>query len=125
MNDKSAQSGFSLVETLVALAIIALALPAFYRTVANAYRASAASQLQDTALQLARSQLDKAIADENLKPGIMEGMGDNGIGWRLSVASLDPDNPVSFTYWLTLETVSSTGGQLVKLETVKIGRRTQ
>lgn len=58
----SQQSGFSLVEVLVAFAILALTMTALYQTAGTGIRAYDASARTEQAVLLAQSQMDRIVA---------------------------------------------------------------
>jgi hypothetical protein len=123
---RSSEGGFGLAEALVALIILTLALPACYRAMAGALRASAGVKIHEAALSLARTQLDSLGADGQMQEGTFEGSYSNGLLWRLTSSGLSAngnDTRVSSrAYWMVLEVFDRSGKRLVKLETAKLAR---
>lgn len=126
--DASSDSGFGLVEAIVALAIIAGGLAAFCQATGNAYRTAARLKINAAALAIARSHLDLLGQDGALEAGVTTGRYGNDLPWRLTVSALLPGNSdtasASRPYWLMLETFDRRGAPLVKLETAKLMRET-
>jgi type II secretory pathway pseudopilin PulG len=123
-DNQSSEAGFGLIEAIVALVIISVALPAFYKAMSGAYRASVKVRLNGAALMLSRSKLDAIVVDPSLQPGTSDGSYANGLLWRLTVSALSTDQGTApkgtHPYWLVLETLDARGRPLVKLETIKL-----
>jgi len=122
----SAQSGFSLIEAVVALAIASFAFSTLYQTVGGAVRAAARVQVHEAALVLTRAHLDSLGADGILQVGDSDGTYSDGLRWRLSVTSLSSGALISADrqgpFWIVLETYDRSGVSLIRLETAKIAR---
>lgn len=58
--------GFTLIETLVALAILAVLLVAFYETMGTGFRTLDRAALIDEAVSIAQSELDRAVAQRRI-----------------------------------------------------------
>ena len=140
---RKAEAGFSLVEVIVALAIVALGLAAFSRAISGSYRAAQRTKLQEIAISHAQSHLDLLGVDEPLAGGQTAGKYSDNMPWRLTIAALtsgnrnrdDPDaDPAQSRpaeqgdnarpFWVVLETFDLQGVALVKLETAKVIRVT-
>lgn|GEM_PF-4571029 len=122
--DSSSESGFGLMESLVALAIIAFALPAFYKAMSTAYKASSQVKLHEAALGVSRTKLDALVTQDLLEQGTTDGAYGNGLLWRLSVLAISRNQAAPANgkrpYWLVLETFDRAGRPLLKLETIKL-----
>lgn len=70
----SHEAGFSLVEALIALAIIATMTAAFVGTVGQDARMSAAADQRASAALVARSALDRALAGDPAADGEIAGL---------------------------------------------------
>lgn len=125
---RSRESGFTLLEVIVAMAIASMALATIYQTIGGGMRASArVKALQSVTIQ-ARTHLDALGSDGTLKSGTSTGAYENGIRWRLGVTDLSTkiaDANALKPYWITLDTFDKTGATLFKLETAKIAREAQ
>jgi general secretion pathway protein I len=117
--------GFTLIEVLVAFAILAFTLAAAYGVFADASRAVASGERYGVALALAESRLaeiDAAPADET-----WEGAGEfNGTHrWRVETRAL-PDSPAGRDQFepvvVTVTVTWETGGP-VALETIRLRQR--
>jgi len=117
--------GFTLIEVLVAFAILAFTLAAAYGVFADASRAVASGERYGMALALAETRLaeiDAAPADET-----WDSAGEfNGTHrWRVETRAL-PDSPagkVQFEPVVVTVTVTWESGGPVMLETVRLRRR--
>jgi len=118
------EGGFTLIETLVALAIMAIAMGAFYSSMTLSYRAANQVKLHQVALAMARSHLDSIKRESSIEPGSSSGTYVNGLQWRLKIEALAPDSSRPSTsaqpYRVFLEAFDPHGGSLVRLETVKL-----
>ena len=79
-------AGFSLIETLVALAIAGLAVTAIAGAFGAGLLGYRASEATATALSLAEGQIAAVSAGNALAPGQSEGMFAGRFHWRLTVA---------------------------------------
>ncbi|MBV9863383.1 MAG: prepilin-type N-terminal cleavage/methylation domain-containing protein [Alphaproteobacteria bacterium] len=82
-------AGFSLIEVLVALAILGLALGAVAAVFGNGLLADRAVGDVDTALAVAQQRLEAAGVTEPLRTGNSEGVFAGRYQWRLAVAPYD------------------------------------
>jgi general secretion pathway protein I len=85
-SDRAGAAGFSLVEVLVALAIVGLTLAATATVFSTGLLGHTAASDFDTALALAEEKLDAAGADEPLRPSSANGVFAGRFRWRLVVA---------------------------------------
>jgi prepilin-type N-terminal cleavage/methylation domain-containing protein len=117
-------AGFSIIECLVALTVIAIGLSAFTQAVSNSTRAAARLKLSTAALTSARSHLDAVGRTGPLEDGVFTGRYANDLPWRLTVSALAagprPPAPGAQPFWVVVETFDRRGVRLLKLETAKI-----
>ena len=96
--NRTVARGFSLLELLVAVAVLAMSLAMLYKAAGGVLQTSSAVQMQQTAAQVAQSLLNSR---DYLPPaGWHENGSDAGIDWSASsvpvpdVSSSTPANPV-------------------------------
>jgi prepilin-type N-terminal cleavage/methylation domain-containing protein len=77
------QDGFTLVEIVVALAILALCLSVLLRTISDALWHTSEAEAQAEAASMARSLLAQAGGTVPLRDGETAGQLDSGFRWRL------------------------------------------
>ncbi len=87
-----AQAGFTLVEIIVALAILALCLGVILPALSDALRRTGEAEAQAEAASLARSLLAEAGSAVPLSDGEAAGQFDNGFRWRLQVSPYGASN---------------------------------
>ena len=88
------QRGFTLMEIIVALAILAVALTALMQAFSGGLRAATASERQAAATLIARSLLERIGRDVPLVPGERSGLTDDGYRWLVRIEPakvIDPD----------------------------------
>lgn len=83
-------SGFTLVETLVALVMLTLGLAAVIQVFGGGFRGIRASELESAALHLAKQQLALTGAEIPLSPGQVQGTTANGLQWSVTVQPYRP-----------------------------------
>jgi general secretion pathway protein I len=118
------QRGFTLMEILISLAILAVALAAVMQAFSGGLRAASASERQATAILLARSLLERVGRDVPLAPGEQSGVTEDGYRWlvRMQPAQIiDPervaDSPV-LPYDVQVQVAG--GGRPVTLTTLRL-----
>jgi general secretion pathway protein I len=83
--DAARDAGFTLVETLVALAVLALSLGVLFEVASDAlHRTSRAEKLSQAGLAL-QTLLARVGADIPLEPGEPSGQLGNGLRWRMRI----------------------------------------
>lgn len=92
----SRQDGFSLLETVVALVIMALGVTALGRLTATGLAASEQAERLAVATALARSVLARSGVDDTLAEGMAEGAWEDGYRWRRVVRPVPQDFPADF-----------------------------
>jgi general secretion pathway protein I len=116
--------GFTLLEVLVAFAILALALAALVQTFGSGMRGVAASERHVMAALMARSLLERVGHDIPLEAGAVSGE-DGAFAWTVSMRRAGRterrgnDQLVEIPYDVTV-TVAWTGGRGVTLESYRL-----
>lgn len=84
------QAGFSLLEVLVAFAILAISIGVLMQVFSNSMRAASVTRHYSNALIIAESQLAKAFSESPLEAGSDSGIVDDFYHWDLSVSPYLP-----------------------------------
>jgi general secretion pathway protein I len=79
-------SGFTLIEILVSLAILAVALGALFQAFSTGLRATTVTNQQAAATLLAQSLLDRIGQDIPLAAGEQAGVSADGLRWSIAMA---------------------------------------
>ena len=86
MNPASRQAGFSLLEVIAAILLLAIAFAALMKVAGGAIALSRNAAAHDEAALWARSLLDSAYVTEPVTPGNRSGQFDPTYRWTLSTA---------------------------------------
>jgi len=109
-NPESRQQGFSLLEVIAAIMLLAIAFMALMKVAGASIHLSQNAADHSHAAMLARSVLDGAFVGEPVAPGSRSGQFDGGWRWRLDVTPWNgagnpaPNAPLRL-YQLDLEVV--------------------
>ena len=113
------QKGFSLIEVVVALAIVALMLGTIYQMSTGSMQSTARTDNYLRALAMAQSRIDEAAALPNLKIGTMVGSSE-GVAWSRSIAAFEGPPPTMDTRLYQVTVIAARLGSKVTLETLVI-----
>src|SRR5258708_22282417 len=107
----SAAPGFTLIEILVAVAILAVILAVFAQVLSGSVLSSRRIDAETQALLVARSTMERIGRDLPLQPGASSGKLAGGGGWSLrispaTVAGRPPANLTGVTTYLVVLTVT-------------------
>jgi len=125
---RRATAGFTLIEVVVALAIIAVSLTSIGALIATTARGTRAIEGRLTRLEIARA-IATALPDrDQLLPGDLSGE-IAGHRWHVNISPFVSANvdPRQRTLWMpqtVVVTVRSPGGAPVEIATVRLHRRT-
>jgi general secretion pathway protein I len=130
MRANGGSSGFTLIETLVALVIFVAGYLIVQQSVSLGWRGAQIAWAESSALRLARSRLATAGVEERLREGEQSGETDDGFRWTLRTEPYqrpggDGAAEKVAGYWVTV-TVRWDGGVLrparsLRLKTLKLG----
>ena len=115
----NSQGGFSLVEVIVALAIVALMLGTVYQVATGSVRSTAKGDDYLRALTTAQSVLAQASAQPVLRVGTTLGSSDD-VAWSRSIKPYSAPAPTPETRLYQVTVVAMRQGSKVELETVMI-----
>lgn len=113
------QGGFSLIEVVVALAIVSLMLGTIYQVSNGAVRSTVRTDNYLRALAMAQSRLAEASAMPVLKVGTVIGSAD-GVAWSRSVKPYAAPPPSPETRLYQVSVIATRSGSRVVLETLLI-----
>jgi general secretion pathway protein I len=122
-----AVAGFSLIEVLVALAVVAVALAAIGSLIGTTVRGTRSIDQHLTFVETARA-LEAGLPDRGqLKPGNMSGE-TGGFQWRVDVLPfvgpmVDPRQPTPWVPQTVVMRLQSPTGTIFQLNTVRLRRR--
>jgi len=116
---RRSQMGFSLIEVVVALAIVSLMLGTIYQVSNGAVRSTVRTDNYLRALAMAQSRLAEASAMSVLKVGTVIGSSD-GVAWSRSIkpSAAPPPSPETRLYQVSV--IATRSGSRVTLETLLI-----
>ena len=99
--------GFTIIEVLLALAIVTIAMTALMRGTSNGIRSAGAAERQDMALALARSLLSRTGKEKPFEIGEQTGTSDGGVSWAVRTSEhRDPEKPAEVSpraFWVRVE----------------------
>ncbi len=84
-------SGFTLIEILIAFAILAVSLAVLFQSFSSGLDAVSRTERATSAVLLARSTLDRVGTDIPLAPGEHSGNSNGGLAWRIALAPASAD----------------------------------
>lgn len=119
-------AGFTLIEVVVALAIMALSLGVLYESFGWSLRRTATLERRQEAWLTAQSLLAELRAQRTLSIGTADGEAQGGLRWtsRISArpAAIDPANSLQ-PFDVTIEVSWGTrAAQKIRLQSVEVGR---
>jgi general secretion pathway protein I len=127
------QSGFSLLEVLVAFAILAVSLGVLIQIFSRASMAAVVASQYSRAVSLAESRLAAVGAAIPLKPGATSGEPEDGIAWELAIVpatDIQPEtglgaaqSPPAIPYRVTVTVLWEDAGRVrrLALSTLRLG----
>ena len=110
--------GFTLIETLIAFAILAMAAGALYQTLGTAAVRRRAIGRETAAALLGQSVLARVGQDMELRASAADGP-----GWHLDITRHgDPATPALLVVgWDVVVTLPTGGGRMLRLSTIRLG----
>jgi prepilin-type N-terminal cleavage/methylation domain-containing protein len=118
------EAGFTLVEVVVAFAIVAMVLAGLYSLMAGALRGEAGAAVRNQALAAARAHLESIGIEQPLTAGETTGVYATGVPWRLAIEPVETLSYRGQAFRVVLEPLSPTGKPLARFETFKLVPRT-
>src|SRR5215471_2346424 len=85
MGRRNGEAGFTVVEVVVSLAILALALGALLNAISNGIQQTSQAEAVAEAGSLAQSLLAKIGTELALRDGQLDGQSDRGFRWRVQI----------------------------------------
>ena len=124
--NRERNSGFTLIEVLIAFAILAMVLGVVFRTLSTGLSHERTAGLVTARVLEARSILDRLGADIALEEGTIEGRLATGEPWSLTVSLLDPaagdeTDPGLLNAYLAELSIRGDDGRMLRLQTLKLG----
>ena len=115
------QSGFSLIEMVVSLAIAAVILGTVYQVLTGSVLAVRNTENRLQALGAAQSRIAEAAAQPVLQPGTVLGTNE-GVAWSRSVRLVPGSRPTPDTNLYEITITATKLGSKVELKTLVIAR---
>jgi len=119
-------SGFTLIEALVAFAILGLSLAVLFRSMSTGLTNEQVASAATARLLAGRSVLERVGIEIPLEEGTTEGGLATGDDWvliltRIAGEAPEPDMPPSATLFRVDLTLTGTDGRSLNLSTLKLG----
>ncbi len=125
--DRQAVAGFTLIEALIALAIVAVALTAIGSLMAATVRGTRSIDQHLTLVETARA-IEAGLPDRgDLAVGSLTGAV-GGFRWRVDVSPfrasfVDPQLPTPWVPQAVVNTVQSSAGPILRINSIRLHRR--
>ena len=131
IHDRS-DAGFTLVESLVALAIFVAVISALYQGLSTGWRGLRRAEAEDIALVLAQNKLATAGVETPLVASMQSGVAGDGMAWQADIRPYAAASPVAQStqdlqgFWVTVTVRWKEGPrrpeQSLQLQTIKLRR---
>lgn len=126
---QSPQSGFTLLETIVAFLVFALVAGALQLCLSGGWRAVGIARYEQGALLVAQARLAEAGVSQPLVEGLEEGVSSDGFAWtrdvRVHGGTRDAPDAGPVGYWVSVRVSWREAGhrpeRSVSLTTLKLG----
>ncbi|WP_338074177.1 type II secretion system protein [Halochromatium glycolicum] len=125
---RGGERGFSLLEVLVAFAILALSLGVLLQIFSRALNTTALNETYSRAVALAEAKLDRVGIAIPLEEGVYSGEPEDGMDWIISIEPYQPggwlgDAAAFASYQVTAVAAwpSASGTRRVTLRTIRLG----
>ena len=125
MNDRQ-DAGFTVIEVLVAFAILSLSLVMLYAAVSQGYTSFSQARLRQAAAALIDNKLAALGTAEPLQAGEAHGELGEQMTWRATVAQVvsgDAGRPLAQAWHVRIEVRDTTGQVVMEREEFKLDRR--
>ncbi len=127
MKDK--EGGFTLMEIMVAVMVLAITLTVILQLFSGGLKAERLSEDYTRAVYCARSTMETLLLYEEMTPETLTGECDGGFFWQAGISSLAPEekiktrnNLVPFRVDLEVNWSPGRGGKKFKLATIHLAR---
>jgi type II secretion system protein I len=101
-------AGFSLIETLVAFAILSVSLTVLFAGVTRAIVGSQYAQHKRLALRIAQNQIEEIGITVPIQPGERKGRSENGFAWAHRMQAIPQlSSPASLSAWVEVSVWTS------------------
>jgi general secretion pathway protein I len=119
-------SGFTLIEVLIAFTILALVLGVVFPTLSSGLSHERTARLATARVLEARSILDRLGIEDPLAEGTIDGQLATGETWTLTVSRIEPDSSDEnqtdqINAYLAELRIDSEDGRMLRLKTLKLG----
>ncbi len=128
--DRAHQTGFSLLEVLVAFAILSISLGVLMQIFSQASRTTVVSSQYSRAASLAEAKLNQVGNTITLEEGSVSGEPESGFAWEVSILPLELTeefgaDPPATPYRVNASAIWQDGAQVrrVTLSTLRLGER--
>ncbi|OEU52057.1 MAG: hypothetical protein BA861_12195 [Desulfobacterales bacterium S3730MH5] len=86
--------GFTLIETLVAIAILSISLTVIFQLFSGGLKSSRLSDEYTSGIFHSREKMEEILLAEELTDGVTEGEFEDGFRWRAEILRLEPEEEV-------------------------------
>ena len=120
------EDGFTILEVIVAFAILSIFSAIFFPLMAIVFRSSGMASSMDGIISFGRAKLEVAGVENVLSETLQSGTIDGGGTWTLLVRAIAGDRASHskvLRYQLTFEGFDSGGRSVCRLETIKLAQR--
>lgn len=117
------EAGFTLIEVLVAFAIVSLCLASLYSALAGHSRQVTVTDMHRQTLAYARTHLDSFGESLSVQDSPMTGRYPNGTLWRLSVRAISiggATDAAARPFFVALEVFDRSGRSVIVLNSIKM-----
>lgn len=127
-----ADKGFTLIETLVAISILAISLVVILQLFSGGLKSGKLSDEYTCAIFHAREKMDEILLAEEITQGVVEGEFEDGFKWKTEIVLVEPEEDVEGklpfdAFNIKVDVFWGTGGheRHFEISTMKIGEKSE